>query len=188
MSFNAISPVEHAHWQHAIHECNAAKGWYDKPHSFVEGMGLLMTEICEISDAMDTEGLNGGLEAPEQMQSEFADVYIRLCDDCARFGIDLGVVVEVYKEMFEPSRGFVYFDTDMLCLMKRARDVIEAFRDHGLSFNGFVTAAEVHKRVAFLFLQLQHTADEYGVNLMKAVEVKVAKNWTRPYRHGNKFA
>jgi NTP pyrophosphatase (non-canonical NTP hydrolase) len=189
MSFNNISGVEHAHWQHEIRKCNVEKGWYDRSHSFVEGMGLLMTEVCEISDAWFAEGLTGGWEAPEQMQSEFADVYIRLCDDSSRFGVDLGKVVEVYKSMYEQTHLSASFDADMMFLMKRVRDVIEAFRTHGLdSVSGFVTSGEVHKRIAFLFLQLQETADYYGVNLMKAVEAKVAKNWERPYRHGNKFA
>jgi NTP pyrophosphatase (non-canonical NTP hydrolase) len=188
VSFNNISGVEHARNQEYVHRVNREKGWYDKPVTFLEAMALLVTEIVEVNDAHETEGLRGGWAARAQMQSEFADIYIRLVDDCSRFSVDLGLVMDIYRHSYQ-RRKAGSFDGTCMQLVRRTRDVIEAYRTYGEDpITHKVTSGEVHKRLAYLFLQLQDTCDEFGVNLMNAFSLKMAVNEEREYRHGNKHA
>lgn len=186
MGFNNLTGVEHARNQEYVHRVNVAKGWYDKPVTFLEAMALLKTEIVEVSDAYNNDGLLGGWAAFEQMSSEFADIYIRLVDDCSRFGVDLGVVVDIYRHSYE-QRKAESFDGSCMQLMRRVRDVIESYRTEGLYPNGHLHA-DTKKHLAYLFLQLQDTCNAFGVNLMKAFDLKMAVNEERSYRHGGKHA
>jgi NTP pyrophosphatase (non-canonical NTP hydrolase) len=186
VSFNGISGVEHAANQEYVHRVNVDRGWYDKPVSFLEAMALLMTEVVEVSDAHAEEGLLGGWAARGQMTSEFADCYIRLVDDSSRFMVDLGIAVDTYRHSYE-QRKSSSFDGVCMQLIRRIRDAIESYRIEGLGIHGEVSG-ETKKHLAYFFLQLQDTCDEFGVNLMSAFNLKMAINETRPYRHGNKHA
>jgi NTP pyrophosphatase (non-canonical NTP hydrolase) len=72
-----------------------AKGWYDHPVSFGEAIALLHSEVSEALEAWRQWGTDDATDAddaggkPEGVGSEFADVFIRLLDYCARFGVDL---------------------------------------------------------------------------------------------------
>lgn len=186
MSFNNISSVEHAKNQEYVHRVNVDKGWYDKPVSFLEAMALLITEVVEVNDAYHKEGLLGGWAAQPQMASEFADCYIRLVDDASRFGMDLGVAVDIYKHAYD---GVTAMNFDGVCmqLIRRIRDAIESYRVEG--HQGIDKLhSDTKKHLAYFFIQLQHTADAYGVDLMKAFDTKMAVNAARSYRHGGKHA
>ncbi len=163
-------------------------GWFDKPVSFLDCMALLITEIVEVNDAYHDEGLLGGWQAKPHMASEFADVYIRLVDDCSRFGVDLGLVTDIYKFSYEPRPSNGSFDGTCLQLTRRVRDIIESYRKHGLDAEGVLWGSETAKLIAHFYLQVQDICDVHGVNLMQAVEQKLAINEERGYRHGNKVA
>jgi hypothetical protein len=189
LSYNNLSGVEHARNQEIVHRVNTDRGWYE-PQKFPEFLGfwaLWMTEIVEVSDAYEEDGLLGGWQAKPQMASELADAYIRLLDDCSRYAVDLGLIVDVYKHTYQHGKAHS-FDGVCMQLMRRARNVIEAFRTHGLDETGVIRHSDITKAVAHLYLQLQDTADEFGVDLMKVFDIKMAVNAARPYRHGNKFA
>lgn len=76
---------------------NLELGWRGegvKEPSFPEAMMLLVTEVAEAVEAWRTNGCQDVTEAgvgakPEGVGSEFADILIRLLDDCDLFGIDL---------------------------------------------------------------------------------------------------
>lgn len=89
--------------QEVLEWCQS-KGWYDKPVSFGEAMALLHSEVSEALEAWRCWGvddvtddpirglphiMSDGPRKPEGVGSEFADILIRLLDDCARFGVDL---------------------------------------------------------------------------------------------------
>lgn len=186
VSYNNLSGVEHAANQEYVHRVNVEHGWFDKPVTFLECMALLMTEVVEVSDAYNEDGLLGGWQSRPQMSSEFADCYIRLVDDASRFIVDLGVAVDIYKHAYS-QRKAGSFDGVCMQLIRRIRDAVEAYRSEGTSPDGGL-GSETTRALANFFLQLQDTCDEFGVNLMQAFNTKMTVNEARPYRHGNKFA
>lgn len=80
--------------QAEVAEFVQAKGWNDKPVSFLESMALLHSEVSEAVEAWREWGTADVTEfwegaKPEGVGSEVADIFIRLLDSCARFGVDL---------------------------------------------------------------------------------------------------
>jgi NTP pyrophosphatase (non-canonical NTP hydrolase) len=96
---------------------NKEKGWFDKPVDFGTAMANLHGEVSEAWEAWrnwDTEdatprvvdiGAGELFPKPEGVGSEFADILIRLLDDCARFGIDLEAEYE-RKITFNRTRSY----------------------------------------------------------------------------------
>ncbi len=94
-----------------IAENNSEKGWYDDKIEFLSNMALLHSEVSEAVDVWRVYGTAdatkhfvpgsvGSLDAaysppkPEGVGSEFADIFIRLLDNCYLFEIDLAAEVQ----------------------------------------------------------------------------------------------
>jgi NTP pyrophosphatase (non-canonical NTP hydrolase) len=91
--------------QRKVTEWCERKGWKGEgsaPVTFGDTMALLHSEVSEALEAYRDWGLNDatmprtakeaeilGPPKPEGVGSEFADVLIRLLDDCDRYGVDL---------------------------------------------------------------------------------------------------
>lgn len=96
-----------------IHEVNVANGWFDSGRTVLEGHMLLVTEVAEASEAFRDHGLadfskeSDGtvLTKPEGVGSEYADILIRLLDQCDRDGIDLAYETK-RKLAFNRTRGY----------------------------------------------------------------------------------
>jgi NTP pyrophosphatase (non-canonical NTP hydrolase) len=103
--------------QAEVQEVNQEKGWYDEDVSFATAMTNLHGEVSEAweawrqwgtADATSTaidQGEGHALPKPEGVGSEFADIFIRLLDDCDRWGIDLAAEFERKME-FNRTREY----------------------------------------------------------------------------------
>jgi NTP pyrophosphatase (non-canonical NTP hydrolase) len=105
--------------QHEIWLVNTEKGWYDEDVPFFTAMALLHSEVSEAVEAYRNwgtadatskvidQGEHGpdALPKPEGVGSEFADILIRLLDDCERWGIDLAAEYE-RKIAFNRTREY----------------------------------------------------------------------------------
>lgn len=95
-----------------IHDVNVANGWFEEDRSIVEGHMLLVTEVAEATEAYRKWGLADAtkesdgtvLTKPEGVGSEYADVLIRLLDQCQRDGVDLVAETE-RKIAYNATRG-----------------------------------------------------------------------------------
>jgi NTP pyrophosphatase (non-canonical NTP hydrolase) len=102
-----------------VYALNVDKGRYDEAVPFYQAMALLHSEVSkaveayrswELEDATSTavdQGEYGpdALPKPEGVGSEFADILIRLLDDCVRYGIDLEAEYE-RKMKFNRTRSY----------------------------------------------------------------------------------
>jgi NTP pyrophosphatase (non-canonical NTP hydrolase) len=101
--------------QKEVREVNIRMGWYEKPVPFLQAMMLLVTEVAEAAEAWRQWGTDDQTPnvnrqqikkpKPEGVGSEFADIFIRLLDDCERFDIDLEAEYE-RKMAFNRQREY----------------------------------------------------------------------------------
>lgn len=102
--FMTLPTMTISQYQETIHEWAKSKGWWDegKQKTFIEACMLIVTEVGEAVE----EHRNGkayqliyyeeddhGRVKPEGIPIELADVFIRLVDTCAFFGIDLETAI-----------------------------------------------------------------------------------------------
>jgi NTP pyrophosphatase (non-canonical NTP hydrolase) len=87
-----------AEMQAEVRAVNEEKGWWDEPVTFERAIANLHGEVSEAWEAWRKWGTDDAtvpmfpddkLVKPEGVGSEFADILIRLLDDCERFGVDL---------------------------------------------------------------------------------------------------
>ena len=83
-----------AEMQAEVVEINKALGWHDKNVTFPEAMAMLHSEVSEALEAWRVWGTEDATKPvhapkPEGIGSEFADILIRLLDDCELYGVDL---------------------------------------------------------------------------------------------------
>lgn len=114
-----------------VHEVNEVNGWFEQDRPVMTGHMLLVTEVAEASEAWRQWGLDDATESrpeshgrwckahgwsgpcpgvdcplpkPEGVGSEYADVLIRLLDQCERDGVDL--VYEFGRKLeYNATRG-----------------------------------------------------------------------------------
>lgn len=96
--------------QKLAHEIAREKGWWEnEDRNFGELMMLAVTELVEAFEDWRngrsiTEVYFEG-QKPCGIPVEFADVFIRLMDNCERFGIDLASVIHL-KMMYNATRPY----------------------------------------------------------------------------------
>lgn len=104
-------------WQERIRKINEEKGWYACEVSFATALANLHGEVSEAweawrqwgtadatSKAID-QGDGDRFPKPEGVGSEFADILIRLLDDCERWNVDLETEVE-RKLRYNATRSY----------------------------------------------------------------------------------
>lgn len=163
-----------------------SKGWYDKPVSFGEAMALLHSEVSEALEAWRIWGTDDGTAGsainpggdpgakPEGVGSEFADILIRLLDDCGRFDVDLETEVALYVGVHAISSSF-------LENMNALHDLISfASGMHA------VGDGDYRPQFADIYEFLRLCCAEYDIDLTAEYTRKMTYNRTRPYRHGKR--
>ena len=113
-AINLDGPKSIEEMQAEVLEVNTANGWSgpgSPAKTFGDCMALLHSEVSEALEAYrvwgtaDATGRILGESKPEGVGSEFADVFIRLLDDCDRWGIDLRAEYE-RKIAYNRTRSF----------------------------------------------------------------------------------
>lgn len=170
--------------QEVLEWCQS-KGWYDKPVAFGDAMALLHSEVSEAVEAWRSWGLADSTDPvdepnctpkPEGVGSEFADVLIRLLDDCGRFAVDLEAEVGKHGGLYAVSTSFL--------------ENMNALHDHIARASMVYEMADPWEpygaALATIYVFLRQCCDEYGIDLAAEYDRKMAFNRTRPYRHGKR--
>jgi NTP pyrophosphatase (non-canonical NTP hydrolase) len=170
-------------------------GWRENDVTFGEAMALLHTEVAEASDAwrrwgtddatqdtLYTAGLGTRIPnpKPEGVGSEFADVFIRLLDDCDLYEVDLQAALDRHTGLFAVNESFLENTNQLHTMIARASMVFE------LAWDEPDSAYALAREFAGILVFLRQLCERYGIDLMAEYERKHAYNLTRPYKHGGK--
>lgn len=111
-SFDMPKPKSLKEMQREVLGVNQDNGWFDSERTILEGHMLIVTEVAEASEAYRMYGLKdsfsldkNGEKKPEGVGSEYADILIRLLDQCYRDGVDLEEQYEI-KIAYNRKRGY----------------------------------------------------------------------------------
>ena len=174
------------------HEAALKNGWYEGEQvSINTKLALIKSEAYEAFEAFrkgeyckyDTNSIFSLFDdykldfATERFKSlikdtfedEIADTVIRICDFCGWYGIQLGEV----KKLQTKSKG--RFDSDLVYLDK----IITSTYD-------LTDKEKIGMSFVYLLGAIESIAEVYGFDLEQHINLKLAYNATRGYKHGNK--
>ena len=184
MDYNKLSQTAHA--------AALKNGWYEGEQvSINTKLALIKSEIYEAFDSFrdgkyaDTTkwvkdinltesdfkafAADFKAEIKDTFEDEISDTVIRICDFCGWYGIELGEV----KKLQTKSKGRV--DSDLVSIDK----LITANYD-------IVEKDVLSTSLTCLLGTLESIAEVYGFDLEQHINLKLAYNATRGYKHGGK--
>lgn len=166
--------------QKEMYRVAAEKGWHDEGLDKTFGE-CLMLMISEVSEALEEYRAGHNYneiyynpekpQKPEGIPAELADYYIRLCDMCEQFGIDLQTDVDATTLVCVPVPKSSFTE----CLLFLCEETVDRWVE-----------SREEQNMGTCFLVLEHICNRFNIDLDTAVTVKHEYNKTRPYRHGNK--
>jgi NTP pyrophosphatase (non-canonical NTP hydrolase) len=191
------APKTLAELQAEVVAYNHAMGWRENDVTFDEAMALLHTEVAEASDAWRRWGLadatplrdTGGTRRygaikPEGVGSEFADVFIRLLDDCDLYGVDLEAETAQHHGRYGLNESFLTNMNTLHTMIARASMAHES--DDWAEEEGNRGGWTWRRQFAAVLVFLRQLSERYGIDLDAEYRRKMAFNRTRPYKHGGK--
>jgi len=169
-----------------IDAINRKLGFRDREVTFDEAMELLVTETSEVTDAWRLNGFTDmtahqrhewQLPKPQGAGSEFADIAIRLIDDCTIFLADIPLLPEdmLPERLREKPSSLPAAMFQIVKTAVRASDRYEEGRMDA-----------VRRELNTAWGQVCWYAELFGIDLNREILRKVAYNATRPHMHGGK--
>lgn len=203
-------------WVNEVHSMARAKGWWENPRDEEEIAMLFVTELAEASECaragepaiwqLAPDGSNRVLPGepawdpsrkPEGEAVEIADLLIRLADWAGHKGWDWGQVArDSYKNCPTDStlndlvagikldlknvlEGSTKIERPLTAHFQIVRDIVEAVDSSDRIASGRYFNV-VESAVTYMILR--------GWDVEKTIEMKMAYNSKRAYRHGGKLA
>lgn len=187
MNYNKLSQTAHA--------AAKANGWYDKVQPINTYLALIKSEAFEAFEAFRKGKytqlhsdkliiLQADLSKHPKLKScivnfkefvkdtfedEIADTVVRICDFCGWYGIELRKV----KKIQTKPKG--HFDSDLVAIDKLVTATYDVTEKDVLSIS-----------LTCLLGMLESVAEVYNFDLEQHINLKLAYNATRGYKHGNK--
>ena len=177
--------------QREAHAIAKAHGWWDEERTFDDLIALCHSELSEALEEYRGRYIrsfwpywrqlhtypNG---RPRGVASELADVVIRVADMAEHYGYSL-----------DPAKSIEDRDALDVCLAGLGSFGDWIARLHWItaeatSYKGVASEHLVINALASLIVGVQRMATHYGIDLDAAIEVKMAYNRGRSYRHGRK--
>jgi NTP pyrophosphatase (non-canonical NTP hydrolase) len=128
---------------------------------------IILYSLNNFKEEVDTTSFKELIK--DTFEDEIADTVIRICDFCGWYGIELGEV----KKLQTKSKG--RFDSDLVSIDKLITATYDIVEKDVLSIS-----------LTCLLGMLESIAEVYGFDLEQHINLKLAYNATRGYKHGNK--
>jgi NTP pyrophosphatase (non-canonical NTP hydrolase) len=183
-----------------VHDLACEKGWWETDRSFLECMGLVISELGEAVEAFRSPKSSAKILAHSHAAEELADVVIRIADLAQRFDLDIGGSEHFRFYRFDsPSTG-VPEDNFVSCIKAlmvcgERGNPIEQIATIG-SMLGDATRRFIYETghpngpgeaLADAIDAVTKLASTQHINLGEAIIAKHTYNKSRTYRHGAKL-
>lgn len=180
-----------------VHEAAKLNGWWDTPRNAAEALMLCVAELSEALEAdrnghranlekfnaalaenpkcLDETGMAGYTASAfrsyikDSVSDELADAYIRLCDFAGGFGLDLAELTDNYEGLECP----------------------ENFGEALLGITGIIVMGEYNREdreraTGMALAHIEALCAREGIDLAAHIDLKLAYNATRGYKHNGK--
>lgn len=183
------------------------KGWWQSDRSFVECIGLVVSELGEAAEAFRKPGCSDKILAFTNTAEELADVIIRIADLAQHFDIDPWEYhhwLKFHKQLFDSccmgndEDNFVcclgilleeskYFDTAGVSNPIEWIALISAYLGEATFSHLHGNGLDVADTLADVIIAVCRLAKLQKIDLGEAILAKHAYNKSRTYRHGAKL-
>lgn len=182
-----------------VHQNAVAHGWWDDPRTFGEIISLCHSELSEALEEVRANRpmmyfveTNGFVvadmserkdEKPEGIAVELADCIIRVLDFFGREEFDTDALLLQARTTIMCDVPCRVYDASLGDCIARWHLLLSLAYSCWCRASGGYAAA---LRMARCICEIQEWAEENGVDMEMALDIKHAYNKTRPYRHGGK--
>lgn len=183
----------------AVHENAVKHGWWDEERTFGEIIALCHSELSEALEEyrakrpmmyfVETNGFvvtdmsERKDEKPEGIAVELADCIIRVLDFFGREEFDTDALLLQARATIMCDVPCRVYNASLGDCIARWHLLLSLAYSYWCRASGSYASA---LRMARCVCEIQEWAEENGVDMEMALDIKHAYNKTRPYRHGGK--